>query len=89
MDDRQAIARSIANLWAFHALFIGRLMVALREEGAISDEALEKLLQLLDGDVDCLDGIDDQAFGTALLVSAREILAARGYGKRKSGRGSR
>lgn len=84
MEDREFIIRSIANLWTFNALFIGRLMVALRSTEALSDEAVEKLLQLLDQDAEVLDGADDQEAATALLASVRNLLAARRGGSGRS-----
>ncbi|HET6407156.1 MAG TPA: hypothetical protein VFG14_04685 [Chthoniobacteraceae bacterium] len=80
MEDRELMIRSIANLWTFQAAFVGRLMLTLRQSGALSAEQAENMLQALDEDCQTLEGDDEQAYATGLLASARTVLAAHGYG---------
>lgn len=75
-EDREAITRSIANLWTFNALFISRLLATLRSEGSASPAAIERLLQELDAATDeVLDGEDDKLYAAGLLATARQLLA--------------
>ena len=77
-DDREAIIRSIANLWTFNALFIGQLLSTLERDGGLSAGAIERLLQGLDADADqILEGPDDQMYAAGLLASVRQYLASR------------
>lgn len=76
-EDREVISRSIANLWAFNAIVIGRLLGAMRDGGA-SGEQIEVLLQQLDADTDAiLDGPHDQLYAAGLLATVRTVLASR------------
>lgn len=82
MDERdEIIARSVANLWTFHAAFMGRLMLRLRSSGALSAVDVEQMLQSLDQDCEILEGQDDQMYATGLLASVRAVLASPGYGR--------
>lgn len=74
-EDREAITRSIANLWTFNALFIGQLLASLRDQG-FAAEAIEGLLQELDASTDeVLEGPDDQLYAAGLLATVRALLA--------------
>lgn len=73
-EDRDAITRSIANLWTFNAAFMARLVRTLREQ-AVPAEALGRMLEQLDGDVDALEGEDEQAFATGCLATVRAALS--------------
>lgn len=73
-EDREAITRSIANLWTFNGLFISRLLQTLRDDG-LPAERIERLLQTLDAETDeILEGPDDQAYAAGLLASVRTLL---------------
>lgn len=73
-EDREAITRSIANLWTFNALFISRLLHALREDGLPSAK-IEWLLQEMDAASDeVLEGPDDQLYAAGLLATVRNLL---------------
>lgn len=77
-EDREAITRSIANLWTFNALFISRLLQTMRD-GGLPNEKIEQLLQTLDAETDAiLDGEDDKQFAAGLLASARLLLSTSG-----------
>jgi hypothetical protein len=75
-DEREAVTRSIANLWTFNAAFMARLVRMLRDQ-AVPAEALGRMLQELDGDVDALEGEDEQAYATNLLAMVRRALSER------------
>lgn len=76
--DRDAITRSIANLWTFNAIFIARLLGHLEEESGISEGTIDRLLQGIDADADAiLDGPDDQIYAAGLLAAVRERLRQR------------
>jgi hypothetical protein len=79
-EERSEIGRALSNQWLFQAAFVGRLMLALRSSGALSAEAADQMLQDLDQDLEALDGEEDRAFATAVLASARSVLASHGYG---------
>ena len=74
-EEREAITRSIANLWTFNALFISRLLQAMRD-GGMPNERIEALLQQIDADSDeILEGPDDQLYAAGLLAAVRSTLA--------------
>ena len=76
MSDREAVIRSIANLWTFNALFISRLLVVLEDSGSLSPARIEALLQDLDASSDeVLEGPDDQMYAAGLLATVRQLLA--------------
>lgn len=74
-EDREFVVRSMANLWSFQALFISHLFRSARDEG-VSREALERLLQRIDSDIEVLEGEDDRAHATGLLAAVRTLLDA-------------
>lgn len=76
MDDREVFIRSIANFWAFNRLFIGRLLLALKKDGALSDETIQELLREADEDAQLLEGEDDRACATELLAGVRATIAS-------------
>lgn len=73
-EDREAITRSIANLWTFNMLVIANLLYAMRAEG-FSPARIEALLQGMDAHVDMLEGHDDQDHATSLLAGVRQMLS--------------
>lgn len=73
-EDRIAIARSIANQWTFQTSFMVQIMSALQSEGALSEAAIEGLLQRLDANADLLEGEDDQAHATGAVATVRQLL---------------
>lgn len=75
-EEREAITRSIANLWTFNAIFISRLAGTLRDSGLPAEE-IEAMLQSIDEAVDILDGEDDRGYATGLLAAVRTVLAGR------------
>ena len=76
--DREAITRSIANLWTFNALFISRLLGTLEAHGGLSPTAIESLLQQLDEASDeVLEGPDDQLYAAEAVAVVRNLLAQR------------
>lgn len=72
-EDREAITRSIANLWTFNAIVISRLVRTLRQHAVPADE-LARMLEEMDAAVDVLDGEDDRAFATGLLSTVQHAL---------------
>lgn len=75
-EDREAITRTIANLWSFNAIFIGRLLGAIRDNG-MPEERIEALLQQLDAETDqILEGPDDQLYAAGLLATVRDLLSS-------------
>jgi hypothetical protein len=73
-DDREAITRSIANLWTLQTIVLAEVMRAVRDAGALSPEQCTRLLERIDGYADALDGEDDQAYATNLLATVRQML---------------
>jgi len=74
-EDQDAITRSIANLWTLNAIVLSAVMRGLQAEGALSNAAVEGILQSIDRFVDTLDGPDDQEYATRMLASVRTVLA--------------
>lgn len=75
-EDRESITRSIANLWTFQALFMSRLLGTLEQHGALSERAIEAMLQDLDAATDdVLEGHDDKDYAAGLLATVRSLLA--------------
>lgn len=77
-EDREAITRSIANLWTFNAVFISRLLGELEEDGRIDAATIERMLQGMDDDADAiLEGDDDKLYAVGLLAAVRGRLQLR------------
>lgn len=68
----------LSNLWIFEAAFVKRLTMALRDEGALSDAAIDELLARILVDCDsAMTGPDDRMQVVNLLAMTKSALADR------------
>ena len=72
-EDREMVTRSLANLWTFNTIFISSLARILRDTGT-PPEALDHMLEEMDGVLEALEGEDDRAYAMGLLATVRKLL---------------
>lgn len=75
-EEHAFIARITSNLWTFQHAFIGRLLCALKQSGALSDEALHELLEEVAEDTLAIEGEEDRQHATEILAAVRAALAS-------------
>lgn len=73
-EDREAVVRSIANLWTLHTSVLAEIMRGLHDAGALSPDQCKAVLERIDLRIDALEGEDDQQYATEMLATVRQLL---------------